>query len=234
MIAYGSAALILIYMLTTIGTMIVLPIADINPVTGVIGNLGVSGFPGLMEVAAVVLAGHRVRRDDDLSGGLLAPDLRVGPGAPPAANLHPPQPPHPESGDGHPRPRRAVVADPGRAVFAEQHGQRDDIPAGRPECRVADLGILLLHPVGHRQEEVRRSLCQRGLLANSWRHGRGCGRWVAIGVGGRPARASITRLPRRGSPAWRPLDDVGRVRSPSACSSSAASCTSSAAAGRPS
>ena len=56
MIAYGSAALILIYLLTTIGTMMVLPVAEINPVTGVIGNLGVSGFPGLMEVAAVVLA----------------------------------------------------------------------------------------------------------------------------------------------------------------------------------
>jgi amino acid transporter len=56
MIAYGSAALILIYLLTTIGTMMVLPVADINPVTGVIGNLGVSGFPGLMEIAAVVLA----------------------------------------------------------------------------------------------------------------------------------------------------------------------------------
>ena len=173
MIAYGSAALILIYLLTTIGTMMVLPVADINPVTGVIGNLGVSGFPGLMEIAAVMLGRHRVRRDDDLSGGLLAPDLRVGPGAPPAAHLHPPQPAHPESGDGHPRPGRAVVADPGRAVLAEQHGQRDDLPAGRPQRGVADLGLLLLHPVGHRPEEVRRSLCQRGLLAHSRRHGRG-------------------------------------------------------------
>jgi amino acid transporter len=56
MIAWGSAALIVIYLLTTLGTMMVLPTDQIDPVTGVIGNLGVSGFPGLMEVAAVVLA----------------------------------------------------------------------------------------------------------------------------------------------------------------------------------
>jgi len=56
MIAFGSAALIAIYLLTTIGTMMVLSGEEIDPVTGVIGNLGVSGFPGLMEIAAVVLA----------------------------------------------------------------------------------------------------------------------------------------------------------------------------------
>src|SRR5215217_5032522 len=56
MIAWGSAALIVIYLLTTLGTMMVLPTDQIDPVTGVIGNLGVSGFPGLMEGAAVVLA----------------------------------------------------------------------------------------------------------------------------------------------------------------------------------
>jgi amino acid transporter len=56
MIAWGSAALIAIYLLTTLGTMMVLPSDQIDPVTGVIGNLGVSGFPGLMEGAAVVLA----------------------------------------------------------------------------------------------------------------------------------------------------------------------------------
>jgi amino acid transporter len=56
MIAYGSAALICIYLLTTLGTMMVLPGPEINAVTGVIGNLGVSGFPGLMEICAVVLA----------------------------------------------------------------------------------------------------------------------------------------------------------------------------------
>jgi amino acid transporter len=56
MIGWGSAALIAIYLLTTLGTMMVLPGDQIDPVTGVIGNLGVSGFPGLMEGAAVVLA----------------------------------------------------------------------------------------------------------------------------------------------------------------------------------
>lgn len=56
MIAWGSAALITIYLLTTLGTMMVLPGDQIDPVTGVIGNLATSGFPGLMEVCAVVLA----------------------------------------------------------------------------------------------------------------------------------------------------------------------------------
>jgi amino acid transporter len=56
MITWGSAALIAIYLLTTLGTMMVLPGDQIDPVTGVIGNLGTSGFPGLMEGAAVVLA----------------------------------------------------------------------------------------------------------------------------------------------------------------------------------
>jgi glutamate:GABA antiporter len=56
MIGYGSAALVAIYLLTTVGTMLVLPGDQIDPVTGVVGNLGTSGFPGLMEVAAVLLA----------------------------------------------------------------------------------------------------------------------------------------------------------------------------------
>jgi glutamate:GABA antiporter len=56
MIGWGSAALVLIYLLSTLGTMMVLPGDQINAVTGVIGNLEVSGFPGLMEAAAVLMA----------------------------------------------------------------------------------------------------------------------------------------------------------------------------------
>src|SRR3954471_7851501 len=56
MILWGSVALIVIYLLTTLGTMMALPSAEIDPVTGVIGMLGVAGWSGLMEVAAVVLA----------------------------------------------------------------------------------------------------------------------------------------------------------------------------------
>ncbi|MDT5018422.1 MAG: glutamate:GABA antiporter, partial [Mycobacterium sp.] len=56
MIAYGSAALIAIYLLTTLGTMMVLPASEINPVTGVIGMLGTAAPKGVMEVAAIVLA----------------------------------------------------------------------------------------------------------------------------------------------------------------------------------
>jgi amino acid transporter len=56
MILWGSAALVAIYLLTTLGTMMALPGDEIDPVTGVIGMLDVAGFPGLMEVCAIVLA----------------------------------------------------------------------------------------------------------------------------------------------------------------------------------
>lgn len=56
MVVYGSIALILIYLLTTLGTIMVLPADQVNPVTGVIGMLGTAAPKGVMEVAAVVLA----------------------------------------------------------------------------------------------------------------------------------------------------------------------------------
>lgn len=56
MIGWGSLALIAIYLLTTLGTIMALPTEQIDPVTGVIGMLDVAGFPGLMEISAVVLA----------------------------------------------------------------------------------------------------------------------------------------------------------------------------------
>jgi glutamate:GABA antiporter len=56
MILRGSIALVAIYLLTTLGTMLVLPTAKINSVTGVIDNLGTSMPKGVMEICAVVLA----------------------------------------------------------------------------------------------------------------------------------------------------------------------------------
>ncbi|WP_179471045.1 APC family permease [Mycolicibacterium vinylchloridicum] len=56
MVVWGSIALVLIYLLTTLGTVMVLPADEINPVTGVIGMLGTAAPAGVMEVAAVVLA----------------------------------------------------------------------------------------------------------------------------------------------------------------------------------
>ncbi|GAA2799556.1 APC family permease [Mycolicibacterium pallens] len=56
MVVYGSIALILIYLLTTLGTVMVLPADQVDPVTGVIGMLGTAAPKGVMEVAAVVLA----------------------------------------------------------------------------------------------------------------------------------------------------------------------------------
>ena len=56
MIIWGSVALVAIYLLTTVGTMMVLPGDQIDPVTGVIGMLGTAAPKGVMEVAAIVLA----------------------------------------------------------------------------------------------------------------------------------------------------------------------------------
>jgi amino acid transporter len=57
MVIWGSAALVVIYLLTTLGTMMVLPSDEIDPVTGVIGMLGAAAPAGVMEVSAMVLAG---------------------------------------------------------------------------------------------------------------------------------------------------------------------------------
>jgi amino acid transporter len=56
MIFWGSIGLVAIYLVTTVGTMLVLPTAKINSVTGVIDNLGTSFPTGVMEVAGAVLA----------------------------------------------------------------------------------------------------------------------------------------------------------------------------------
>ncbi|ORA37748.1 APC family permease [Mycobacterium aquaticum] len=56
MVVWGSAALVIIYLLTTLGTIMVLPSDQIDPVTGVIGMLGTAAPKGVMEVAAIVLA----------------------------------------------------------------------------------------------------------------------------------------------------------------------------------
>jgi amino acid transporter len=56
MVVWGSIALVLIYLLTTLGTVMVLPADQINPVTGVIGMLGTAAPKGVMEVSAIVLA----------------------------------------------------------------------------------------------------------------------------------------------------------------------------------
>jgi amino acid transporter len=57
MVVWGSVALVIIYLLTTLGTMMVLPGDQIDPVTGIIGMLGTAAPKGVMEVAAIVLAG---------------------------------------------------------------------------------------------------------------------------------------------------------------------------------
>ncbi len=56
MVIWGSAALVVIYLLTTLGTMMVLPSEEIDAVTGVIGMLGTAAPAGVMEVSAIVLA----------------------------------------------------------------------------------------------------------------------------------------------------------------------------------
>jgi glutamate:GABA antiporter len=56
MVIWGSAALVAIYLLTTLGTMMVLPSDEIDPVTGVIAMLGTAAPAGVMEACALVLA----------------------------------------------------------------------------------------------------------------------------------------------------------------------------------
>jgi amino acid transporter len=56
MILWGSIALAAIYLAGTIGTMLTLPLDQINSVTGVTEALGSSGIPGLMEVASIGVA----------------------------------------------------------------------------------------------------------------------------------------------------------------------------------
>jgi glutamate:GABA antiporter len=56
MVVWGSVALVAVYLLTTLGTMMVLPSDQIDPVTGVIGMLSTAAPKGVMEVAAIVLA----------------------------------------------------------------------------------------------------------------------------------------------------------------------------------
>lgn len=56
MITWGSVALALIYVLSTVGTLLSLPQSKINPVTGVTDALGVAGVPGLMAAASLGVA----------------------------------------------------------------------------------------------------------------------------------------------------------------------------------
>jgi len=55
MILWGSIALSGIYLLSTIGTMLALPTAEIDSITGVTGALKM-GIPGMMEVASLLIA----------------------------------------------------------------------------------------------------------------------------------------------------------------------------------
>lgn len=53
MILWGSVALSVGYVVGTIGTLLSLPVKDINGVTGVMQALSTAGIPGLMEVCAI-------------------------------------------------------------------------------------------------------------------------------------------------------------------------------------
>src|SRR6478736_1773519 len=172
MVVWGSIALVVIYLLTTLGTVMVLPADQINPVTGVIGMLGTAAPKGVMEVCAIVLAcivfvalmSYQVTYSRLIFVSGLERHL-------PRIFTH-----------LNPRTRnpvtavliqwRAVVADPGRVVFAEQYGQRHGLPPGRPVHRVAHLRVLLPVPGHPGAQEVRRPVRQREVLAYSRRHGR--------------------------------------------------------------
>ncbi len=56
MVAIGSLVLAVGYVITTTGILLSTPLAEIDPVTGVIAALGVAGIPGLVPVAAIGLS----------------------------------------------------------------------------------------------------------------------------------------------------------------------------------
>ena len=213
MILWGSTALVAIYLLTTLGTMMALPGDQIDPVTGVIGALGSLGLPRSDGDLCGRAGRHHHRGADDLPGRVLPAHLRLRPGAAPPAGVHAPQPAYPQPGDRDPDPGCAVVADPGGAVLAEQHGERDHLPAGRPEHGVAAVGLLLPVPAHLGEEEVRRSLCQRDVLAHPRRHGRGVDRRRRRHARHHRRRLLLVRdaVDRRSAVH---LDDVGRRHQP--------------------
>ena len=159
-----------IYLLTTIGTMMVLPGDEIDPVTGVIGNLDVSGFPGLMEVAAIVLAvivfvamtTYQVAYSRLIFVSGLERHL-------PRIFTH-----------LNPRTRNPVTAMLIQGVMSSlilvglySQSSMANVTIylqGGSERGMADLGFLLLRSAGDRAEEVCGSLCQRDVLAYSRRH----------------------------------------------------------------
>lgn len=55
MVFWGSAALAIGYVITTIGILLSTPLDEIDGVTGVIGAIDVAGVPGLMSIAALSL-----------------------------------------------------------------------------------------------------------------------------------------------------------------------------------
>ena len=172
MILWGSAALVAIYLLTTLGTMMALPTDEIDAVTGVIGMLDVAGFPGLMEVGAIVLAliivvalmTYQVAYSRLIFVSGLERHL-------PRIFTH-----------LNPRTRNPVsailiqgvhlVADPGRAVLAEQPGQHDDLPAGRPVTVWLISGFFFLFPVIIARKKYADRYESETVLADPRRHGR--------------------------------------------------------------
>ncbi len=201
MILWGSVALVAIYLLTTLGTMMALPGDEIDPpVTGIIGMLDVAGFPGLMEICAVVLAGiiivalmtYQVAYSRLIFVSGLERHL------PPRIFTH-----------LNPRTRNPVTAILIQgvisslilvgAVLAEQHGQRHDLPAGRVVDRLAAVRLLLPVPGHHRPQEVCGSLCHRTVLADPGRNGRGCGSPSSSVLSARSAASTTRSSPPPGS-----------------------------------
>ncbi len=213
MILWGSTALVAIYLLTTLGTMMALPGDQIDPVTGVIGMLDVAGFPGLMEIGAVVLAfiiivalmTYQVAYSRLIFVSGLERHL-------PRIFTH-----------LNPRTRNPVTAILIQgvlsslilvgAVLAEQHGQRHGVSAGRTEHRVVVVRVLLPRPGAGGAQTLCRSLCRRGVLADSRRHGGGVDHRHRRIAGHRRRHLLLVRHPLDRCAAG-DLDDVGGQHQP--------------------
>ena len=172
MVVWGSIALVIIYLLTTLGTMMVLPADEIDPVTGVIGMLGTAAPKGVMEVCAIVLAcivfvalmSYQVTYSRLIFVSGLERHL-------PRIFTH-----------LNPRTRNPVTAVLIQGVLSSlilvglySQSSMANVTVflqGGLSIAWLHLRVLLPDPGHHRPQEVRRPVCQREVLAYSRRHGR--------------------------------------------------------------
>src|SRR5713101_5148686 len=141
MILWGSIALSGIYVLGTVWTMLALPTAKINSITGVTSALKM-GIPGMTEVASILIA------------VILVVALATYQSA------------YPQPGHRDPRAGLRGVHDDRRAVLTIQPDQCLPLPQRRTQRGLAVLRVLLLRAADHLAAPLQRPLQDRVVLAD--------------------------------------------------------------------